>query len=93
MSLPLKVNPLPREQRKSLEHLTRRAVGRVAERARMVLLSTEGRIISEIATIFHCHENQVRRWIKRYLAYGVDGLYDKPRSGRPSRAELFQNGG
>ncbi len=61
MSLPLNVESLTNEQRKSLECLARKAVGRVAERARMVLLSAEGRTVNDIAMIFHCSETKVRR--------------------------------
>ena len=40
---------------------------------------------SEISKIFHCLPNTVKRWIKRYQAKGVEGLYDKPRQGRPAK--------
>ena len=83
MSLRLKVNSLTEKQRNALEDLTRHAVGRIAERARMVLLSTEGKTVSEIAHIFCCAENKVRRWVKRYETHGIAGLYDQPRPGRP----------
>ena len=84
MSHALTVSPLTEIQQQALQSLTRHSVGRVAERARMILLSNEGRIIGDIAAIFHCSENKVRRWIKRYQMYGEAGLYDYPRPGRPS---------
>ena len=43
MSMPLTIHPLTEEQQKALKILTRQAVGRVAERARMILLSAEGK--------------------------------------------------
>ncbi|MBC8230749.1 hypothetical protein H8E77_14465 [bacterium] len=43
MSMPLIIHPLQEEQQEALKIFTRRAVGRVAERARMILLSAEGK--------------------------------------------------
>lgn len=68
-----------------LETMRRTAVGRVSQRAHMVLLSSQGHCIAKIARIFNASENTVRQWIVRYEAHGVDGLYDKPRSGRPPK--------
>jgi transposase len=85
MSMPLTTHPLTEEQQKALKILTRQAVGRVAERARMILLSAEGKTASEISKIFHCSFSKVKRWIKRYQAFGLEGLYDKPRQGRPAK--------
>lgn len=84
MSRPLRINSLTEKEREALESLTRQAIGRIAERAWMVLFSADGRTAPEIAAIFHCSLNKVRRWIKRYQREGIDGLYDQPRSGRPS---------
>jgi transposase len=52
----------------------------------MVLLSVERRTVPEIATIFGCDRKTVRFWIERFNAEGPAGLYDRPRSGRPRKA-------
>jgi transposase len=63
--------------------MRRTAVGRVSQRAHMPILSNRGHCIAKISRIFNAYENTVRRWIVRHEAHGVDGLYDRPRSGRP----------
>lgn len=49
----------------------------------MVLLSAEtGLKAEEIAKIVRENHLTVLRWLKRYLAEGIEGLMDAPRSGR-----------
>jgi transposase len=51
----------------------------------MVLLSVEqGLKVPQIAAIVRESESTVLRWLKRYLAEGIEGLQDAPRPGRPS---------
>src|SRR6266516_6085390 len=76
------IGPLPDEQREVLRRLRRRAVGRVAERAQMVLLSARGYTVPQIAEIFEVGEDTVRTWLHRYQERGPDGLADCPRPGR-----------
>src|SRR6476660_4189642 len=75
-------------QRAELEEESRRAVGRVALRAQMVLLAARGHSVPQIAAIHACGEDVVRLWLHRYRARGVAGLRDLPRSGRPPRDRL-----
>ena len=75
------------EQRKELIKLTRQAPGRVATRAWMVLLFTDGEAKAEIAEIFHCSTRTVKRWLKRYRRKGAKGLFDEPRSGAPRKMD------
>jgi len=72
------------EERQESRLRARREVGRVSERIRFVLLSDQGYSPPQIADLFGYCEATVRDWLKRYLAEGVEGLYDEPRSGRPS---------
>ncbi len=39
----------------------------------------------EIASVVRKDEQTVRRWMKRYLAEGVEGLKDAPRPGAPAK--------
>jgi len=78
------VHSLSDEEKRKLKQMTRQQVGRVAERARMILLSDQGRSIQEIATTFVCSDKTVRNWINRYESEGCNGLLDKPRIGRPA---------
>jgi transposase len=51
----------------------------------MVLLSAaQGRTGAKIAALGRERAATVRRWLKRDLAEGLDGLHEAPRPGRPS---------
>jgi transposase len=56
----------------------------MVQRARIVLLSADGLGVQEIADMLSVDHQVVRRWLKRYLADGFDGLKDRRRSGRPA---------
>jgi transposase len=75
-------------QRRELEQVSRQAVGRVALRAQMVLLSARGYSVPQIAAIHNCGQDVVRLWLHRYEQAGVAGLDDAPRSGRPPKDPL-----
>ncbi len=66
-----------------LKRMTRHEIGRVSQRAQMVLLSAQQRTVPEIAVIFGVKYKTVRKWLRRFNAAGPAGLYDEPRSGRP----------
>jgi len=83
--------PLTEDQRLELQQVSRQAVGRVALRAQMVLLSGRGYDVPTIAGIHDCGEDVVRTWLHRYAAHGVVGLTDEPRSGRPPKDRLAQH--
>jgi transposase len=58
---------------------------RLRTRAQMVFLAAEQRLkVPQIAAIVRESEATVLRWLKRYLAEGMEGLQDAPRAGRPS---------
>ena len=80
------VRSLSEQERQELKRLARREVGRVSERIRMILLSSKGYSVQQIADIFECDVASVRAWIERFQAEGVKGLHDRPRSGRPPKA-------
>jgi transposase len=73
------------EERKELRRMTRQEVGRVCQRAQMVLLDDQGWIPTEIAEIFGTCAPTVRSWLNRFSEEGPAGLYDEPRSGRPCK--------
>jgi len=71
--------------RAALVRLTHRpsvAAGLV-RRARIVLLAAEGLPIRQIARRVGMDHKGVRTWRDRFRVQGVDGLADRPRSGRP----------
>jgi transposase len=71
------------EELLELKHMTRHAIGRISQRAQMVLLSAQRRSVPELATIFDLHPASVRFWLRRFEREGPPGLYDAPRTGRP----------
>jgi transposase len=73
------------EDRPVLERLvnSRTAERRLVERAQIVLLAAEGRPASEIAERVGCVAETARGQRARFEREGLDGLHDRPKSGRP----------
>ena len=55
----------------------------LALRARIILLRNKGKTPHEITAMLDCHRNSVRNWENRFIQEGLEGLYDKPKPGRP----------
>lgn len=78
------VSPLNEDQIGQLNDLIKNSgSARVRMRAHSVLLSSEGYGIDEIAHIYHADRDSVSSLIDRWEQSGTEGLYDKPRSGKP----------
>src|SRR5512136_1750168 len=77
----LQVPPLTKEQLAELEELYHKTkTPRYRTRAQIVLLSAEKSLkAEEIAQIVRESHLTVLRWLKRYLAEGIEGLMDEPR--------------
>lgn len=94
----IEVPPLTGEQLAELEELYRKTTTpRYRTRAQMILLSAEkGMKAEEIAEITRESYITVLRWLKRYIAEGVEGLKDATRPGRSTtvteeyRAKLIE---
>jgi transposase len=84
---PIRIPALAPEQLAELEELYRTTRdARLRTRAQRVLLAAERRLVAEeIAEIVRASEETVRRWLKRYLAEGVEGLRDAPHPGAPRK--------
>ena len=76
---------VPDADRAKLERRVRDrgAPARVAERARIVLLSAEGLTGPQIAERVGCTEPTVIKWRRQYAEAGLAGLEDGPRPGGP----------
>ena len=57
---------------------------RVARRLRAVVLNAEGRTSSELAKILQSPRSKVSQWLSRYETYGLEGLLEGYRPGRPA---------
>jgi transposase len=82
--------PLNSEQLDALEKLySTTGDTRLRTRAQMVLLAAEQRLTTaEIAEIVRASEENMRRWLKRYLAEGVEELRDAPHPGAPRKVTV-----
>jgi len=78
------LNMASEAESQALHDLTQRAVGRVAQRAWMVLWSIEQISVIEIAARLHCRPKTVRKWLRRYQRGGAQALSDLPHPGRPT---------
>ncbi len=81
----LRLIELNDEDRAALAALTRRmtAAAGLVRRARIVLMAADGVPLDRIARELGVQRNVVRTWVDRYRADGLDGVQDRPRSGRP----------
>jgi transposase len=73
------------EELQELGRMTRQEIGRVSQRAQMILLSVRRKSVQQIADIYETSCATVRFWIHRFNAEGPAGLYDRGRSGRPPK--------
>ena len=71
------------DEHQELERMTQQEVGRVAERARMVLLSSRGFTVPQIIDVFELVDETLYKWFDRFDEEGPAGLFDRERSGRP----------
>lgn len=77
------VRPPDEREQEELHRMTQQEVGRVAERARLVLLSSQAFSVPEICRIFQMTDDTIYKWFDRFDEEGPEGLFDRERSGRP----------
>ena len=61
----------------------RDGVYRVAKRLQAVILNAEGRTSGELAAVLKAPRSRVSEWLSRYQEFGLEGLLEGYRSGRP----------
>ncbi len=79
----LRKTPLEEQQQEQLYCLARSSKRSHADRARAILMTYQGQTAEQIADVLIVRAQSVRRWRIRFARQGVEGLKDKPRSGRP----------
>lgn len=57
-------------------------------RCQSILLSHEGYSIKQLMDMYKVRRDTVRSWFNRWEAKGLEGLLDKPKSGRPAKLRL-----
>jgi transposase len=63
---------------------------RVAKRLHAVLLNSEGRSSGELASILNAPRSRVCEWLANYETYGIEGILEGYRSGRPQALQELQ---
>lgn len=77
------VAPLTDSEQQTLNSAYQHGDKRVLRRrAHAILLSDKGHTINKISEILQVRRDAVSRWLKQWELSGLDGLIDKPRSGR-----------
>jgi len=81
----IKLKKLTAEEQSAIDKLarSRTAPAREVERAHIILLASRGKRVPAIAKELELTEITVRTWLQRFNAAGLEGLQDRPRSGRP----------
>jgi transposase len=78
------VHPLHETEIETLHHMHHAHPSRRARmRAHCILLSHQRYTIPHIARFYQVNRRRVSVWIDRWHTWGLVGLYDRPRSGRP----------
>jgi transposase len=83
----LEISELTAAEAEALDTLYRTTrVVRLRTRAQIVLLAGEQRLTAPpIARLVREDEETVRRWRKRWMVEGIDGLQDRPMPGGPAK--------
>ena len=75
---------LSAEQRYELESWQRSTTlgAGLARRGRIILLLADGQSVSDVARQVAMGRRHIYKWVERFKAQGLRGLYDKPGRGR-----------
>ncbi len=76
-----------REEKEALYRFLRDEIGREGIRALAIIWFDEGKTDAQISSLLFISPRNVRRWIRRYRKYGIDGLHDGERTGRPRKSD------
>lgn len=78
------IRKLTKNECQKIENLYRKGPNnRTRKRAQAIRLSTKGYTIPQISEILGCNQQSIHNWFNCFETDGLDGLYDKPRKGRP----------
>src|SRR5207253_7317716 len=84
--------PLTEDEQERLQSLAHRARSQplLARRARVVLACAQGLANKSVAKKLRCSLGMVGKWRSRFLRSRLEGLYDEPRPGAPSKVSDAQ---
>jgi transposase len=85
------VKELSNEQKSRLQAIMKSdAPQRTRMRAHAVLLSARRFSIDRIADVYEVDRDRVSQWLKRWGEFGIGGLADEARAGRPPKLSLAE---
>ena len=64
---------------------------RVFRRAQAVREVVAGHHVNAVSALFHCTNAALRKWVPRFAQQGLQGLRDRPRTGRPRKVTCPSN--
>ena len=77
--------PIPEEVRATLQEMyMKHPTFRCRQRAQAIMLSARGFTINQLRDILEVRRDTISDWLGRWESEGLLGLYDLPRTGRPS---------
>ena len=78
------IRKLTQKERQEIENLYRKGPNnRIRTRAQAIRLSAMGYTVPQILEILGCNQQSIHNWFNRFEQHGPEGLFDKPRNGRP----------
>ena len=81
------IRSLTKKERQDVEKLFRKGPSnRVRKRANAIRLSALGYSVTQIPEVLGCNRQSIHNWFDAFESQGCQGLFDKPRSGRPATA-------
>jgi len=63
---------------------------RFIHRLHCVMMVEQGKSISEVANLFEDDVSSVARWVRHFNIFGIQGLHDDNKSGRPAKLTIDQ---
>lgn len=79
-----KIAPITGRLRKNLKYMIKKGEkSQERTRAHAIMLNSKGYSIEQIADIFEVDRDSVSQWLNRWEEFGIKGIPDEARSGRP----------
>jgi len=75
----------PKEQIQLEQALKEAQASKWYRRLKIIHLSSQGRTVTELATMFDLSVTTIRRYIHQFNRYGINGLYPRIPPGRPAQ--------
>jgi hydrogenase-4 transcriptional activator len=85
------VRPLSENERQQLSEWAANGKREESWRAKVVLLSAEGKSVADISKVLGFHSSNVKKWVRRFNEQGLDGIAARKRGPRPGPKPKFSS--